>query len=191
MRLGKATVLGLVLGTMTIGLAAPAMADDGDVVLQPSQARPGQQITVVGKKCQVDGEAGSLAFVGGAVPLNGAEEVDGRAGLATVKPDTVPGEYTVQVRCGAHRSVGLLKVLDAKTTSRPTPGSTAHPTPSSTAHSKPMGSAHPTPAGGAKTGFGGGAGGTSTALLAGGGVLLLGAFGAGTAAVRRRGESRR
>ncbi|TMR34423.1 hypothetical protein [Actinomadura geliboluensis] len=168
MRLGKATVLGLVVGAVTIGLAAPAMAEGGDVLVQPSQARPGGQVTVVGKKCQVDGEAGSLAFVGGAVPLNGAEEVDGRAGLATIKTDTVPGEYTVQVRCGGHRSVGYLTVVKAG----------AKPT--------PMGSTHPTPTGGAKTGFGGGAGGTSAAPLAAGGVLLLGAFGVGAAAVRRR-----
>lgn len=167
MRLGKATVLGLVTGAVTVGLAAPAMAEGGDVVLQPSQARPGGQVTVVGKQCTVDGEAGSLAFVGGAVPLNGAEEVDGRAGLATIKPDTVPGEYTVQVRCGAHKSVGLLTVVKAGT--------------------KPMSTTHPTPSGGAKTGFGGGAGGTGAAPLAAGGVLLLGAFGLGAAAVRRHG----
>ncbi|NKZ05761.1 hypothetical protein [Actinomadura latina] len=192
MRLGKATVLGLVLGGLTIGLAAPAMADGGDVVVQPSQARPGEQITVVGKKCQVDGEAGSLAFVGGAVPLNGAEEVDGRAGLATVKPDTVPGDYTVQVRCGTHRSIGYLKVLDAKTppkTSQPTPSGTAHPTPSGTAHPTPMGSGHPIPSGGAKTGFGGGSDGANLVLLAGGGVLVLGAVGAGGMAVRRRNDT--
>ncbi|MFB4305887.1 hypothetical protein [Actinomadura sp. GTD37] len=181
MRLGKATVFGLVLGGMTIGLAAPAMADDGDVVVQPSQARPGQQVTVVGKKCQVDGEAGSLAFVGGAVPLNGAEEVDGRAGLATVKPDTVPGDYTVQVRCGTHRSVGYLKVLDAKTapkTSQPAPGGTARPT--------PMGSTHPTPSGGAKTGFGGASGHGGLVVLAGGALMLVGAVGTAGAAHRRR-----
>jgi hypothetical protein len=184
MRLGKATVFGLVLGGMTLGLAAPALADGGDVVLQPGQARPGDKITVVGKKCAVDGEAGSLAFVGGTVPLNGAEEVDGRAGLATIKPDAHPGDYTVQVRCGAHRSVGTLRVLEAKTppkTHQPTPGGTAHPT--------PMGSAHPTPSGGAKTGFGGGSGGANLVLLAGGGVLMLGAVGAGGMAARRRNDS--
>lgn len=185
MRLGKATVFGLALGAVTIGMAAPAMADDGDVVVQPSQARPGEQITVVGKKCQVDGEAGSLAFTGGAVPLNGAEEVDGRAGLATVKPGTFPGDYTVQVRCGAHKSVGYLKVLDAKTT----PNKTPQPTPSGTAHPTPLGTAHPTPAGGPETGFGGGSGGGNLVVLAGGGLLLLGAVRAGSAAVRRNRRS--
>ncbi|MER7543710.1 hypothetical protein ABTW95_11985 [Spirillospora sp. NPDC127506] len=177
MRLGKAAVLGLVFGGMTLGLAAPAMAEGGDVVVQPSQARPGDKVTVVGKKCQVDGEAGSLAFVGGAVPLNGAEEVDGRAGLATVKPDASPGDYTVQVRCGTHRSVGYLKVLGG-TTHQPTPTGTSHPT--------PLGSAQPTPSGGAKTGFGGGSDGANLVLLAGGGVLMLGAVGAGAMAARRR-----
>ncbi|MFA1551125.1 hypothetical protein [Actinomadura chokoriensis] len=196
MRLGKATVFGLVLGGMTIGLAAPAMADDGDAVVQPSQARPGEQVTVVGKKCQVDGEAGSLAFVGGAVPLNGAEEVDGRSGLATIKEDTFPGDYTVQVRCGGHKSVGYLKVLEAKTAPNKTapnktaPNKTAPktplPTPSGTARPTPMGSAHPTPTGGAKTGFGGGSENGDLVLLAGGGLLVLGAVGAGGAAVRRR-----
>ncbi|CNF45754.1 Uncharacterised protein [Mycobacterium tuberculosis] len=189
MRLGKAAVLGLVAGGMTLGLAAPAMAD-GDVLVQPGQARPGDKITVVGKKCAVDGEAGSLAFVGGAVPLNGAEEVDGRAGLATVKPDAHPGDYTVQVRCGAHRSIGYLRVLDAKTppkthqptSQRPTP----RQTPAGTAHPTPLGSAHPTPSGGAKTGFGGGSGGANLVLLAGGGVLVAGAVGAGGLAARRR-----
>ncbi len=57
MRRGKAAVFGLVLGGMTLGLAAPAMADGGDVLLQPGQAHPGDKITVVGKKCDVDGEA--------------------------------------------------------------------------------------------------------------------------------------
>ncbi|WP_067795608.1 hypothetical protein [Actinomadura formosensis] len=185
MRLGKASVFGLVIGTMTIGLAAtPAMADPGDVVVKPGQARPGEQVTVVGKKCEVDGETGSLAFVGGAVPLNGSEEVEGRAGLATIKQDTFPGDYTVLVRCGAHKSVGTIHVLEAKTpskTQQPTPGGSAQPT--------PMGSARPTPSGGPKTGVGGGAGGADTALLAGGGVLLLGAFGAGAVAVRRRSDA--
>jgi hypothetical protein len=167
MRLGKATVFGLVVGTMTIGLAVPAMADPGEVLVQPGTARPGDKITVVGKKCSVDGTAGSLAFVGGAVPLNGAEEVDGRAGLATIKKDTVPGTYTVLVRCGAHRSTGQVEVVDAK----------AHP------------KTKATPSGGAGTGFGGGAGGSDTALLAGGGVLLLAGFGIGAMAVRRRGDA--
>ncbi|TDB87222.1 hypothetical protein E1264_15305 [Actinomadura sp. KC216] len=167
MRLGKAAVFGLVVGAMTVGLAAPAMADPGDVVVQPKQARPGDKITVVGKKCAVDGTAGSLAFVGGAVPLNGAEEVDGRAGLATIKNDTFPGTYTILVRCGGHRSVGEIVVVDGK--ARPK-------------------AATPTPQGGAGTGFGGGAGGADTVLLAGGGVLLLGGLGIGAMAVRRRGD---
>ncbi|SFN78899.1 hypothetical protein K8Z49_21510 [Actinomadura madurae] len=165
MRLGKAAVFGLVFGTMTIGLAAPAMADPGDVLVQPGQAHPGGKVTVVGKKCATDGTAGSLAFVGGAVPLNGAEEVDGRAGLATVKDDTVPGTYTVLVRCGAHRSTGQIEIVDGK----------AHP------------KTKATPTGGVGTGFGGGAGGPDTALLAGGGVLLLAGAGLGAMAVRRRG----
>lgn len=200
MRLGKAAVLGLVAGGMTFGLAAPAMAEGGDVVVRPGQARPGDKITVVGEKCAVDGEAGSLAFVGGAVPLNGAEEVDGRAGLATVKPDTSPGDYTVQVRCGTHRSIGYLKVMGVKTTPNKTapnktaPNGTApktHPstlrqTPAGTARPTPLGSAHPTPSGGPKTGFGGGSGGANLVLLAGGGVLMAGAIGAGTLATRRR-----
>lgn len=188
MRLGKAAVFGLVLGGMTFGLAAPALAEGGDVVVQPGQARPGDKITVVGKKCAVDGEAGSLAFVGGAVPLNGAEEVDGRAGLATIKPDTSPGDYTVQVRCGTHRSIGYLKVLDAKTppkTHQPTP----RQTPAGSARPTPLGSAHPTPSGGPKTGFGGGSGGANLVLLAGGGVLMAGAVGAGGLAARRRSGS--
>ncbi|TMR04156.1 hypothetical protein ETD83_09165 [Actinomadura soli] len=166
MRLGKAAVFGLVVGGMTVGLAAPAMADPGDVVVQPKQARPGDKITVVGKKCTTDGTAGSLAFVGGAVPLNGAEEVDGRAGLATIKKDTFPGTYTILVRCGAHKSTGEIVVVDGK----------AHPKTTST------------PRGGAGTGFGGGAGGSDAALLAGGGVLLLGGLGIGAMAVRRRGN---
>ncbi|TYK52658.1 hypothetical protein [Actinomadura decatromicini] len=178
MRFGKATVFGLVVGAMTVGLAAPAMADTGDVVVQPKQARPGDKVTVVGKKCVTDGEAGSLAFVGGAVPLNGAEEVDGRSGLATIKTDTVPGTYTVQVRCGGHRSVGEVVVLERKAppkTQQPTTPP-IHPT------------AKATPQGGPATGFGGGSGGSGgTALLAGGGVLLLGGFGLGALAVRRRG----
>ncbi|MGI5206749.1 hypothetical protein ACQEU6_34890 [Spirillospora sp. CA-108201] len=127
-------------------------------------ARPGDQVTVVGKKCQVDGTAGSLAFDGGAVPLNGAEEVDGRAGLATIKKDTFVGTYTVLVRCGAFRGVGEVHVVDGK--------------------ARPM--SQPTPTGGPATGVGGGAGGGNTALLAGGGVLLLGGIGAGAIAVRRR-----
>lgn len=189
MRLGKASVFGLVIGTMTIGLAAtPAMADPGDVIVKPGQARPGEQVTVVGKKCEVDGETGSLAFVGGAVPLNGSEEVEGRAGLATIKQDTFPGDYTVLVRCGTHKSVGTIHVLEAKTPSK-TQQPTQQPTPGGSAQPTPMGSAHPTPSGGPKTGFGGGAGGADTALLAGGGVLLLGAFGAGAVAVRRRGDA--
>ncbi|MFI0408078.1 hypothetical protein [Actinomadura sp. 3N508] len=166
MRLGKATVFGLVVGAMTVGLAAPAMADPGDVVVQPKQARPGDQITVVGKKCTTDGTAGSLAFVGGAVVLNGAEEVDGRAGLASIKNDTFPGTYTILVRCGGHKSVGEIVVVDGKARPKSTP----------------------TPAGGAGTGIGGGAGGADTALLAGGGVLLLGGIGIGAMAVRRRGD---
>ncbi|WP_141580929.1 hypothetical protein [Actinomadura sp. WMMA1423] len=164
MRLGKATFLGLVIGAATLGLAAPAMADTGDVVVQPAQARPGEQVTVVGKKCEVDGTAGSLAFVGGAVPLNGAEEVDGRSGLATIKKDTFPGTYTVLVRCGGFKGVGEVHVVDGK--------------------ARPM--AKSTPTGGAATGLGGGTGGADTALLAGGGVLLLGGIGAGAIAVRRR-----
>ena len=164
MRLGKATVLGLVVGAATFGMAAPAMADPGDVIVKPAQARPGDKVTVVGKKCQVDGEAGSLAFVGGAVPLNGSEEVDGRAGLATIKKDTFPGTYTVLVRCGAYRATGEVRVVDGK--------------------ARPMG--QPTPTGGAATGLGGATGGSNTALLAGGGVLLLGGIGAGAIAVRRR-----
>ncbi|MEU4828363.1 hypothetical protein AB0H37_41470, partial [Actinomadura sp. NPDC023710] len=113
---------------------------------------------------QVDGTAGSLAFVGGAVPLNGAEEVDGRAGLATVKKGTVPGTYTVLVRCGTFRGIGEVHIVDGKT--------------------RPM--AQPTPTGGPATGVGGGTGGGDTALLPGGGVLLLGGIGAGAIAVRRR-----
>lgn len=176
MRLGKAAVFSIVVGTVTIGFAAPAMADPGDVYVKPGQVRPGDKVTVVGKKCQVDGEAGSLAFVGGAVPLNGAEEVEGRAGLATIKKDTFPGTYTVQVRCGGYKAIGQVIVVDGKT--QPNTGRT-YPKTQST----------PTPTGGAKTGFGGGAGGTNTALLAGGGVLLLGAAGVGTVAVRRRGDA--
>ncbi|GAA4374725.1 hypothetical protein GCM10023088_31000 [Actinomadura verrucosospora] len=164
MRLGKAAVLGLVIGTATLGAAAPAMADPGDVVVKPAQARPGEQVTVVGKKCEVDGTAGSLAFVGGAVPLNGAEEVDGRAGLATIKKDTFAGTYTVLVRCGAYKGTGEVHVVDGK--------------------ARPM--SQPTPTGGPATGFGGGTGGADTALLAGGGVLLLGGIGVGAIAVRRR-----
>ncbi|MFI0482541.1 hypothetical protein [Actinomadura sp. 9N215] len=167
MRLGKTAAFGLVFGAITVGLAAPAMADPGDVVVQPKQARPGDKITVVGKKCTADGTAGSLAFVGGAVPLNGAEEVDGRAGLATIKKDTFPGTYTVLVRCGAHKSTGEIIVVDGK----------AHPKTTSN------------PKGGAGTGFGGGAGGADAALLAGGGVLLLGGLGIGAMAVRRRGNA--
>lgn len=163
MRLGKAAALGIVAGAMTIGFAAPAMADAGDVIVKPGQARPGDKVTVVGKKCQVDGTAGSLAFVGGSVPLNGAEEVDGRAGLATIKKDTHAGTYTVLVRCGTYKWTGHIVVVDGKTAPK--------------THA---------PSGAAKTGFGGGAGGANTALLAGGGILMLGAIGAGTMAVRRR-----
>ncbi|XVQ07093.1 hypothetical protein ACQP1W_31200 [Spirillospora sp. CA-255316] len=152
---------------MTIGLAAPAMAETGDVVVKPGQARPGDKVTVSSTKCQTNGTAGSLAFVGGAVPLDGAEEVDGRAGLATVKKDTTPGTYTVLVRCGAFKATGQIVVVDGKTGTKP----------------------HTTPNGGAKTGIGGGAGGSDTALLAGGLVLLLGAGGIGTVAVRRRNDA--
>lgn len=164
MRHGKAAVLGLVVGAGTLGMAAPAMADPGDVIVKPAQVRPGETVTVVGKKCQVDGTAGSLAFVGGAVPLNGAEEVDGRAGLATVKKDTFAGTYTVLVRCGAYKGTGEVHVVDGK--------------------ARPM--AQPTPTGGPATGVGGGAGGGNTVLLAGGGVLVLGGIGAGAITVRRR-----
>ncbi|MEU8306823.1 hypothetical protein AB0C84_25025 [Actinomadura sp. NPDC048955] len=164
MRHGKAAVLGLVVGAGTLGMAAPAMADPGDVIVKPAQARPGETVTVVGKKCQVDGTAGSLAFVGGAVPLNGAEEVDGRAGIATVKKDTFAGTYTVLVRCGAYKGTGEVHVVDGK--------------------ARPM--ARPTPTGGPATGVGGGAGGGNTVLLAGGGVLVLGGIGAGAITIRRR-----
>lgn len=164
MRLGKTAVLSIAVGTMTIVFAAPAMADAGDVVVKPGQARPGDKITVVGKKCAVDGKAGSLAFEGGAVPLDGAEEVDGRAGLATIGKAISPGTYTVLVTCGGFRGTGLIVVVDGKTVPK-----TRH-----------------TPSGGAKTGFGGGAGGANTALLAGGGLLLLGAAGVATVAARRR-----
>lgn len=164
MGLGKAVAFGIVAGAVTIGLAAPAMADTGDVIVKPGKARAGDKVTVVGKKCQVEGTAGSLAFEGGAIPLNGAEEVDGRAGLATIKKDTVPGTYTVLVRCGGSRSVGQFDVVA---------GGAAPQT-------------QPAPKGGAKTGLGGGTGGADIVLLAGGGVLVLAAVGVGALAVRRR-----
>ncbi|WP_433332328.1 hypothetical protein [Spirillospora sp. CA-294931] len=186
-----AAAFGVVAGTMTIGLAAPAMASaTTDVVVQPGEVRPGEKVTVVGKKCHTDGTAGSLAFVGGAVPLNGAEEVEGRAGLATIKKDTYPGTYTVLVRCGGYKSVGHVVVVAEKGKPDPNTHGTPpkHGTPSHhgspSTHGTPK--LHATPTGGAKTGFGGGAGDSSTALLAGGGVLLLGALGVGTLAVRRR-----
>ncbi|HEY7489428.1 MAG TPA: hypothetical protein VH912_33630 [Streptosporangiaceae bacterium] len=167
MRLGKAAVFGIVTGAMTIGLAAPAMADTGFVIVKPGQARPGDQVTVVGKACRGDGTAESPAFEGGSVPLNGAEEVEGRAGLATIKKDTVPGTYTVLVRCGGRPvqvTTGQVVVVAGNAGPK----------------------THAAPSGGAKTGFGGGAGGADTALLAGGGVLLLGAVGVGAVAARRR-----
>jgi hypothetical protein len=167
MRLGKAAVFGIVAGTITIGFATPAMADTGEVIVKPGHVRPGDKVTVVGKKCEVHGKAGSLAFQNGSTPLNGAEEVDGRAGLATVKADTVPGTYTVQVICGAHKSVGQFVVVDAKAAPK----------------------THKTPSGGAETGFGGGADGANTVFLAGGGVLILGAAGVGAMAVRRRNDA--
>ncbi|MFC5747467.1 hypothetical protein [Actinomadura rugatobispora] len=167
MRLGKAAVFGVVTGTMTIGLAAPAMAETGDVVVKPGKARPGDKVTVSSTKCDRDGTAGSLAFENGSVPLDGAEEVDGRAGLATIKSDTTPGTYTVLVRCGKFRAVGQFDVVEGKAGSKP----------------------HTAPKGGAKTGIGGGAGDSGTVLLAGGLVLLLGAGGIGAVAVRRRNDA--
>ncbi|MFD0537898.1 hypothetical protein ACFQY7_33325 [Actinomadura luteofluorescens] len=104
MRHGKAAVLGLVVGAGTLGMAAPAMADPGDVIVKPAQARPGETVTVVGKKCQVDGTAGSLAFVGGAVPLNGAEEVD--AGPVSRPSRRTPSPAPTRCWCGAARTRG-------------------------------------------------------------------------------------
>jgi hypothetical protein len=163
MRLGKAAVLGVVAGAVTIGLATPAMAETGDVIVRPGSVRPGDKVTVVGKKCQVDGTAGSLAFQGGAVPLNGAEEVDGRAGLATVDKGASPGTYTVLVRCGGAKWTGTYDVVDAKAAPK----------------------TRATPTGGAETGFGGVA--DENSLLIGGGraMVLLGALGLGFLAARR------
>lgn len=165
MRFKNAAVFGLAAGTLTAGLAAgfaaPATAATASVIVTPGQARPGQQITLQVTECQTDGVATSDAFSGNAT-LDGAEEVEGRAGLATIGTHTAPGTYQILVHCGDINAVGRVVVL--------------------------AGSA-PTPHGGADTGLGGGAGEAQTVLLAAGGFLLAGAAGAGVMAARRRDDT--
>jgi len=165
MRARKTTMLALTAGALTAGLAAgvaaPATATTS-VLVKPGKARPGQNVTLQVPECETDGFATSDAFAGSAA-LDGAEEVEGRAGLATIGAHTPPGTYQILAHCGDVNAVGQIVVL---------PGTAPSP--------------RPTPHGAADAGFGGGAGGVNVVLLGAGGVLLAGAAGAAVARSRRR-----
>ena len=158
MRIGNAAVLSTVIGAVTIGMAAPAMAA-GTLAVTPGQVHRGQKTTVHVKACTKEGSVAKSSAFAADIALNTEGEVEGVVGLATIASQAKFGVHPVHVDCAGVDYVGQVTVLGG-------------------------GGGYPVPHGGAKTGLGGS--GVNLALVGAGGVLMLAAGGVGAMGMRRR-----
>lgn len=165
MRLRYAVALGGVVGAVSLGLAAPAMAANtapGDVTVTPAKAHRGDGIHIVVPPCDTNGSiAYSTAFAQVSLHQGAPNGPPGVRGEATIKPQAGFGPHKIVVKCGGATSgVEYSGIVTVTPTASPT--------------------------GGAKTGAGGVAGGANLPLMSTGAALVLGAGAAGSVAIRRR-----
>src|ERR1700754_256082 len=168
MRMRNTAVLGIVIGGVTIGFAAPAMAT-GTVGVTPGQGQRGEKVTVLVRECTEDGSVAKSSAFAADVTLNVEGEREGVAGLATIGSHATFGTHQVHVHCAGAEYVGRVTVSGGKGHDAGHDAGNGH----NAGNGQPAGKAHPVPKGGAETGLGGG--GENLPLVGAGSALLLGA----------------
>lgn len=173
------------LATATLTLAALGVSagiatagDQGTAELFPNPARPGDAVAVNTAFCEGDDSATGNATTlnAGTFLLEPGTHPEVLIGQFTVPVGTDAGDYAINVRCASGGlATGTLRVVQAGSTTSPTP------TPTGSGGASPTA----TPSGGVRGGIGG-PGDNTPAVLAGTSAVLVAVAAGGVWVLRRR-----